>query len=94
MKFSVEIGNEEKQLISYHFNKFWGNVKICVNGKKVKSDFRMYSINLSKTYEFNVGLKETHQIKIVKIRPQLNAAFSSNTYQIFVDGTLFKEFRD
>lgn len=36
MKFTVEIGNKEKQVISYSFNKFWGNVKIAVNGKKNK----------------------------------------------------------
>lgn len=94
MKFTVEIGEEEKQVISYSFNKFWGNVKITVNGKKIKSDFRLYSLDLSKVYEFNVGLKEKHEIKIEKIRPQFNAGFRSNTYRIFVDGELLKEYKD
>jgi spermidine/putrescine-binding protein len=94
MKFTVEIGKEEKQVISYSFNKFWGTVKIMVNGKKVKSDLRMYSFDLSKTYEFIVGLNEKHDIKIEKIRPLFNAGFRSNTYKIFVDDQLFKEFKD
>jgi hypothetical protein len=94
MKFTVEIGKEEKQIISYSFNKFWGNVKITVNGKKVKSDFRMYSLELSKVYNFSVGQNEKHEIKIEKIRPQFNAGFRSNTYRIFVDNELFKEFKD
>jgi hypothetical protein len=94
MKFTVEIGNEEKQVINYSFNKFWGNVKITVNGKKVKDDFRLYSLDLVKTYEFIVGLNERHDIKIQKIRPLFNAGFRSNTYRIFVDNELFKEFKD
>ncbi len=94
MKFIVEIGNEEKQVIDYSFNKFWGNVKITVNGKKIKSDFRLYSVDLTKTYEFAVGVDEKHLIKIEKIRPLSLAGFRSNTYRIFVDDQLFKEFKD
>jgi len=94
MKFTVEIGNKEKQVISYSFNKFWGNVKIAVNGKKIKSDFRLYSLDLTKTYEFAVGVNEKHDIKIQKIRPLIAAGFRSNTYRIYVDDELFKEFKD
>jgi hypothetical protein len=93
MKFTVEIGDEEKHNISYNFNKFWGNVSIKVNGEKIKKDFRLYSLELSKVYEFNVGIKEVHAIKIEKIRPLILAGFRSNTYRIFVDDKLFKEFK-
>jgi hypothetical protein len=94
MKFTVEIGNEEKQVISYSFNKFWGNVLVTVNGEKVKSDLRLYSLKLSKMYEFTVGTIEKHTIKIEKIRPLVMAGFRSNTYRVYVDGEMFKEFKD
>ncbi|OCB71834.1 hypothetical protein B0A79_14960 [Flavobacterium piscis] len=94
MKFTVEVGEKEKQIISYSFNKFWGNVKIIVNGKKVKSDFRLYSTNLSKIYDFEVGTIEKHHIKIEKIRPLIMAGYRSNTYKIYVDEELFKVYKD
>ena len=94
MKFTVEIGNKEKHQISYSFNKFWGNVNISVDGKTIERDLRTYSLELTKSYQFSVGEKERHDIIIEKIRPLIHAGFRSNTYRIFVDGRLLKEFKD
>lgn len=94
MKFTIEIGKKEKQIISYSFNKFWGNVKIKVNNKKVISDFRLYSTSLSNEYHFEVGTIEKHQIKIEKIRPLIMAGYRSNTYKIYVDEELFEVYKD
>ena len=94
MKFTVEIGSQEKQVIGYSFNKFWGNVTITVNGKKIKSDFRMFSASLSSIYEFQVGFRERHTIKIEKVRPLVMAGFRSNSYKVYVDDILFEEFVD
>lgn len=94
MKFTVEIGENEKQVILFSFNKFWGNLKISVNGKAIIRDIRLFSINLVKPYEFKVGEKEIHNIRIEKIRPLVLAGFRSNDYKIYVDGEFYKVFRD
>jgi len=94
MKFTVEIGENEKQVIFFSFNKFWGNLRISVNGKTILKDVRMFSVNLVKQYEFKVGQTEIHNIRIVKIRPMLFAGFRTNEYKIYVDGNLYKEFKD
>ena len=54
----------------------------------------MFSVNLVKQYEFKVGQKEIHNIRIEKIRPLLFAGFRTNDYKIYVDGNLYKEFKD
>jgi hypothetical protein len=94
MKFTVEIGENEKQVIFFSFNKFWGNLKISVNGKTILKDVRMFSVNLVKQYEFKVGQTEIHNIRIEKIRPLIFAGFRTNEYKIYVDGNLYKEFKD
>lgn len=94
MKFTVEIGEKEKQTISYSFNKFWGNVKIKVNNKKVVSDFRLYSSTVSKIYNFEVGTFEKHTIQIEKIPPLIMAGFKSNIYKVYVDEELIKTYKD
>ena len=94
MKFTVEIGENEKQVIFFRFNKFWGNLKISVNGKTILKDVRMFSVNLVKQYEFKVGQTEIHNIRIEKIRPLIFAVFRTNDYKIYVDGNLYKEFKD
>ena len=45
---------------------FWGNIKISVNGKTIIKDIRMFSVDLVKSYEFKVGEKEIHNIRIEK----------------------------
>jgi len=94
MKFTVEIGKIEKQVIFFSFNKFWGNLKISVNGKTIIRDLRTVSADLVKSYEFKVGVKEIHNIRIEKIRPLLLAGLRTNDYKVYVDGELYKAFRD
>ncbi|WP_243346642.1 hypothetical protein [Parabacteroides sp. FAFU027] len=94
MKFTVEIGEIEKQVIFFSFNKFWGNLKISVNGKTIIRDLRTASADLVKSYEFKVGVKEIHNIRIEKIRPLLFAGLRTNDYKVYVDGELYKVFKD
>jgi len=94
MKFTVKIGENEKQEIFFSFNKFWGNLKISVNGKTIIRDIRIFSVDLVKPYEFKVGEKEIHNIRIEKIRPLLLAGLRTNDYKVYVDGEFHKVFRD
>lgn len=94
MTFTVEIGTNEKQIIFFSFNKFWGNIKISVNNKTIIRDIIMFSTSLVKPYEFKVGEKEIHNIIIEKIRPLAFAGMRSNDYRVDGDGELYKVFRD
>lgn len=92
MKFSFNVGIDEKHMIDFHFNQFWGNLSIHVDGKKVKGDFRTVSINLTKTYEFEVGQKERHEVKIEKNRKLFFAGFRKTKYKVYIDGIFTQEF--
>ncbi len=94
MKFDFEVGSDEKHTVCFCFNKFWGNLKIVVDGKKIISDFRFISIELVVSYDFRVGEKEIHQVSIKKVRPLLLAGFRSNNYRVYIDGHLYKEYWD
>lgn len=94
MKFTIIIGEQEKHTINYSFNKFWGFLKITVNGIRIIKDLRTYSLNLTTSYEFEVGVKEIYHVRIDKIRPRINGALRSNKYEVYVNGTLFKELND
>jgi hypothetical protein len=94
MKIEFEVGYLEQHKVFFSFNKFWGGVVIKVDGKKIIGDLRTISFSLTKAYQFRVGSKEFHEVKIEKIRPLLFAGFRSNDYKVYVDGVLVKECRD
>jgi hypothetical protein len=54
MKFSFEVGNNEKHLVEFYFNRMIGNLSIKVDKKPLIRDFRMYSLSLTKTYKFKL----------------------------------------
>jgi hypothetical protein len=94
MEFEFEIGDNEKHKIAFSYDKFWGKLNILVDGKNVVNDIRLASITLTKAYNFKIGEKETHEIRIEKIRPLFLAGLRSNTYKVYVDGKLFKQYKD
>ncbi|PAD74492.1 hypothetical protein [Paenibacillus campinasensis] len=92
MKFSFEVGHEEKHTVEFEFNQFLGNLSIKVDGNDRIRDFRTLSFKLMKTYEFEVGNEEKHQVKIEKIRKLILAGFRKTKYKVYIDGILSKEY--
>lgn len=92
MKFSFEVGVNEKHIVDFSFNQFLGNLSIHADGKKLISDFRMFSLSLTKSYEFTVGKDEIHHVKIDKIRKLVFAGLRRTKYKVFIDGVLTNEF--
>ncbi len=90
MNFTFEVG-EEKHLVEFYFNQIWGNLKITVDGHSVVTDFRLFSLNLVKKYEFYVGRFEKHLVRIEKERKLFFAGFRKQKYRIFVDDNLIGE---
>lgn len=92
MKFSFEVGHVEKYIVEFEFDQFSGNLSIKVDGKDRINDFRIASFELTKTYEFEVGNEEVHQVKIEKIRKLILAGFRKSKYKVYIDGILCQEY--
>ncbi len=91
MKFSLNVGELEKHTVDFYFNQWTGNLNINVDGRREVDDFRMFSLKLTKEYEFPVGTNERHCIRIEKQRKLLLAGFRPQTYRAYIDDTLVKE---
>ena len=68
MQFSFNVGVNEKYRVDFSFDQFMGNVDILVDGQSAIKDFRMFSLSLTKRYEFTVGVAEQHAVVIEKKR--------------------------
>ena len=92
MQFSFKVGNHEQHQIDFSFDQFIGNLEIRVDGQPVIKDFRMFSLSLTKRYEFTVGSEEQHHIVIEKKRKLLLAGARPQQYRIFIDGKLVQTY--
>ncbi|CAN5254601.1 hypothetical protein BH10ACI1_BH10ACI1_33820 [soil metagenome] len=92
MNFTFEVGNQEKHLITFNFNQFWGNLKITVDNEDIIKNIHLLSLSLIRQYRFNVGETERHNVLIEKERKLFFAGFRKQKYRVFVDGKLFNEY--
>ena len=92
MKFSFEVGTEERHTVEFDFNSMWGNLSIKVDGQSVVSDFRMLSLRLTTSYTFNVGERERHAVRIEKERKLFFAGLRQQKYRVFIDDQLVREY--
>ena len=88
MQFSFMVGVDEKHRVDFSFDQFIGNLNILVDGQSAVKDFRMFSLNLTKRYEFTVGVEERHNVIIEKKRKLFLAGLRPQQYRIFIDGQL------
>lgn len=88
MQFSFMVGVNEKHRVDFSFDQFMGNLQILVDGQAAVKDFRMFSLSLTKRYEFSVGEQERHDIIIEKKRKLFLAGLRPQTYRVFIDGQL------
>ena len=92
MKFSFEVGTEERHTVEFYFDSMRGDVSIKVDGDEVVSDFRMFSLSLTKEYRFNVGTREQHTVRIEKERKLFLAGLRKQKYRVFIDDKLVREY--
>ena len=92
MNFSFRIGVTEQHQIDFSFDQFMGDLEIKIDGQPLIKDFRMFSLKLSKRYEFEVGVNEKHQVAIEKKRKLFLAGLRPQQYNIFVDGQLVQTY--
>lgn len=92
MDFMFMVGKKEKHMVAFHFNRFWGNLDIRVDGKTVIKDIRIGFTKLIKKYEFPVGYAEPHKVVIEKERKLFLAGFRKQKYRVFIDERLMQEY--
>jgi hypothetical protein len=96
MKFTLEIGENEKHQIDYYRDWFFGNERLRLDGqilasRNIISPSNYVSFPLCRRYEFTVGTVEKHSVVFEKERPLLIAGFRPHTYRILVDSKLVFE---
>lgn len=85
---TFDVGVEEQHRVVFSFNKFWGGLSITVDGVDIVRTVRFGSIELVKRYDFVVGLRERHHVRLEKHRQVLLAGFRPQPVYAFVDGQL------
>lgn len=88
MNFSFVVGVNEQHRIDFSFDQFIGNLEIKVDGQTAITDFRMFSLSLTKRYELTVGVNEKHHVAIEKERKLFLAGLRPQQYRVFIDGQL------
>jgi hypothetical protein len=91
--FTIEIGTTETHAVHLHFNHWFGQVHITVDGEDAASRWRMFTIRTTQRFEFPVGKQEHHDVVIEKTRQSVLGGFRSQTCRVMVDNQIVAEFR-
>jgi hypothetical protein len=86
MQMRFEVGDQERHVVVFSFDKFWGGLSIKVDGQPVKQELQLASLRLVKRWEFSVGQQEQHAVMIEKERKALFAGFRPQICRAYVDG--------
>ena len=86
MKFTIEIGDNEKHRIEYNFNQLIGQLVVKVDERPVRKSLRLVNEPILEIHVFEVGGQEKYTIRIEKQRKQL----FGHRNRVFVNNRLFK----
>lgn len=93
LKFDFTVGESEIHKVDFYFNQFWGKLFIELDGTKILKTVRFYSFNLTKEYEFDVGISEKHAVKIEITRKQFLAGFREYNAKVYIDNVFHYKFK-
>jgi hypothetical protein len=88
MKFSIQFGETEKNLLEYRFNQLMGASVIELNHQVVRKHTRWFSEPIEETYEIEAGVNERWRVKIEKQRKLLYG----QVCRVFLNSRLFRVF--
>jgi hypothetical protein len=89
MKFTIEVGEVERQRVEFSFNQLLGRTVIRSNGRELKRSVRLFSEPLFDTHVLDFAEKERIELKIEKQRQSM---FDSR-YLVFVNNRLTQCFQ-
>ena len=73
--FRVAVGTEETHDVHLHFNQWFGQVRIDVDGEDTAGDWRVFTFHKTRRYEFPVGREERHDVVVEKSRKGILGGF-------------------
>ena len=88
MKFSIEIGEKERNLLEYHFNQLLGRLLIKVNNRPIKKALRLLNEPVLEVHVVIVGKNEKSTVRIEKERKPL----LGHRNRLYVNNRLLKVF--
>lgn len=84
MRFVIEVGEVEKQMVEFDFNQLLGRTVIRSNGRELKRHVRLFSEPVFERHVVDFGERERVQLKIEKRRKML----LSSHYTVYVNNRL------
>ena len=88
VKFTIEIGESEKNRLEYNFNQLTGNLLVKINERPVKKSRRLINEPVLEILVFEVGEAEKSTVRIEKERKQLLGSRN----RLYVNNRLVKVF--
>jgi hypothetical protein len=86
MDFTLAVGTQETHDVHMHFNQWFGQVRIDVDGEDAAGDWRVFTLHKTRRYEFPVGREERHDVVVEKSRKGILGGFRDQTCRVLVDG--------
>ena len=84
MKFSIEVGVNEKHRVEFTFNQLLGKSVLTVDGEQAFRKNRWFSEPIVDRYNFEIGQFEPVRVRIEKERKLIFAS----KYRVYVDNRL------
>lgn len=91
MQLRFDVGDQERHEVTFSFNKTTGWLVIKVDDVPIKKRLIMWSMSLTRRYDFIVGTQERHVVTIEKKRERVASFARPQVCRAFVDGTLVAE---
>ena len=88
MKFCLELGELERNVVEYAFNQLLGQLCIRVNSQEIKNEVRLFDEPLTETHTLQIGKLERLIVRIEKERKLL----FGQRCRVFVNNRLYKCF--
>ncbi len=85
---AFDVGEEERHSVVFTFDQMWGWLTIRVDGDLLLKRFITFSFRLRSEFEFEVGERERHDVRIEKTRRLMFAFANPQPISAFVDGRL------
>ena len=82
------VGVNERHLVGFYFDKFWGKVRINVDQNLFEQDWRVFWLSPTYQREFDVGVYEKHRVQFSKVGPLAVQSDQPQRMQALVDGEL------
>ena len=86
MKFCIEVGQADVNVVEFSFNQLLGQLSIKVNNREVKRNRRLFNEPAAETHTLEVGEDERIVVRIEKERKLLYG----QKCRVFLNNRLYK----